>query len=334
MNATPDAVMDLIARALGPEASVRMEGPGRLALRAPGRRWMTLRLANWEERFASESDSEPTIWVLRRPRRAELEALRASGRSFVALTGAVRIQAPGLLVDRTDLRPLKRPATQGRRSAFSDRASLVARWLFDQRHESEWSITGMAREVAVSPSVVSYAVADLERRGLVQERTSHPERWIRLLDHRALLDQWTLEYDWRDNISLEVDAPLGSLRPFLSRLGSAGLRRWAAGLHAGASLFLPHTLVEQVHLYVDERGRDGLLRVAQRLGWQPALDGPVRLLSARYRTSVWYGARQREGVPVVSTLQLLLDLWNHPLRGREQAELLLEKHLQGVAGPT
>jgi hypothetical protein len=33
---------------------------------------------------------------------------------------------------------------------------------------------------------------------------------------------------------------------------------------------------------------------------------------------------------VVSTAQLIVDLWHYPVRGREQAELLLEKHVAGL----
>ncbi len=42
-----------------------------------------------------------------------------------------------------------------------------------------------------------------------------------------------------------------------------------------------------------------------------------------YRDSVWHGAREIADLPVVADLQLALDLWQYPLRGREQAEHLI-----------
>ena len=330
MNYDPDEVLAFLVRAVGEAGAVRYEGSDHVAVRAPGATWCALRLASWREEYLNESEREPTLWVLRRPRRAELEALRATGRSYVALNGAVRLQTPGLLVDRTDLRPMRRQVHVGRRSAFSDRASLIPRWLFGQPTDSEWSITGMARAIGVSPSVASYAVLDLERRQLVEERTGHPERWIRLVDHRQLVAQWAQEYDWKDNVGLAVDVPLGSTRRFLLRLQSMTMPRWAATLHAGASLLLPHAPPEQVHVYVDVRGRASLAELAETLGWRADPEGAVKLLAPRHRTSIWPGVRDVEGIPVVSDLQLLIDLWNHPLRGREQAEVILEKHLHAL----
>jgi hypothetical protein len=62
------------------------------------------------------------------------------------------------------------------------------------------------------------------------------------------------------------------------------------------------------------RNAEGLTRLSRRLDW----------------ASVWTGVTIRNQVPVVSDLQLILDLWNHPIRGIEQAELILEKHLLGL----
>jgi hypothetical protein len=104
---------------------------------------------------AAWSEQPPILWVLRRPKKGELEALRAAGQSFVALTGAVRIQVPGLLIDRTDLRRPNRTVQTGQRSAFSDRASLVPRWLFSQTPPTQWSLSKLAAASGVSPSVAS-----------------------------------------------------------------------------------------------------------------------------------------------------------------------------------
>lgn len=46
-----------------------------------------------------------------------------------------------------------------------------------------------------------------------------------------------------------------------------------------------------------------------------------------YMDSVWRGTRSVHGLPVVSTLQLILDLWHYPIRGREQAEHLITQAL-------
>jgi hypothetical protein len=256
-----------------------------------------------------------------------MEDLRSREQSFVALTGAVRLQAPGILIDRTDVRPASRAFRSVRRSAFSDKASLIPRTLFYQSPGGTFSLSGLAEAAGASPSVASYAVRDLARRQLVETTKLGRELKIRLTDHRALLEGWAREYDWQDNVAVTVQAPVGSPERFLRRLPTFGLPRFALTLYAGASLFLPHSPLEQVHLYVDVADDHGLSALVRNLGWPQAEDGRVHLLRPHYRQSLWEKTEARDGLPVASDLQLMLDLWNHPMRGREQAELILEKHL-------
>ena len=46
-----------------------------------------------------------------------------------------------------------------------------------------------------------------------------------------------------------------------------------------------------------------------------------------YRVSAFFDRQEASGLPVVSDLQLYLDLYDYPLRGREQAEQILERRL-------
>ncbi len=333
MNKLQEKGLALVAEALGESGTLSWEDPETVRITIDRGPSFSLRMALRRADDPSAFGPTPTLWILRRPKRRELQDLRANGQSFVALNGAVRIQAPGVLIDRTDLRLPAKGTRPTRRSAFSDRASLIARWLFYQPADSQWTITGLAESAGVSPSVASYAVQDLEQRHLVEAIAGGRERWTRLLEHRALIAQWAKEYDWRDNVSLTVQAPIGSPRRFLARLTALSLPRCAVTLQAGASLLLPHAPVEQIHLYVDLRSRARLADLTRRLDWPADSSGQFQFLLPYYKTSIWEGVREQDGVPVVSDLQLMIDLWNHPIRGREQAELLLEKHLLGLRSP-
>jgi len=76
--------------------------------------------------------------------------------------------------------------------------------------------------------------------------------------------------------------------------------------------------------------------LASELGWMPDISGNVILMQPHYRDSVWHNlsmstnssmnsknAIANRTVPVVSDVQLIVDLWNYPIRGRETAEQLL-----------
>jgi len=317
-------VLNLLTQAAGEAAEVRAVGETDVSISTGRGKPFRWRLASPE---APDTDSpHPIMWVLRRPSVAEMERRRRSGQSFVALNGAVRVQGPGLLIDRENLRP---PKTFSKgvssRSAFSDRASLVPRFLFAGGPEKEWSVSGLAEGTGLSPSGTSYALDDLVERGIVVVRKAGRQKMVRLPSRRALIEEWSREYHWRENRSVSVLAPVGIPERFLRRIGEEMTTRgWAATLHAGATLLVRHGLVEEVHLYVDAESEVELQAVAWEAGWEVGEGGALRLLLPRYPRSVWQGVTLVGGVPVVSPLQLILDLWNHPLRGLEQAEAILE----------
>jgi len=326
VNKLREEIVALIATALGNSGTVTWEPPGSVIISLDGGPTFGLEVAQPPKESHVPEASTPTLWVLRRPKRDTLERLRAQSQSFVALDGTVRLQSPGVLIDRNNVKQPNRASRTIPRSAFSNRASLIPRWLFTRPPDSDWTVSGLSHHAGVSLSVTSYAVKDLERRDLIEVRPRGRERLIRLIDHRQLLVQWAREYDWRDNPSLAVHAPVGSVQRFLQRLASLELPRYALTLQGAAFLLTPHAPVEKLHLYVDLRSRASVAALAQRLDWNPDPDGEFQFLLPYYKTSVWRGLRKRDGVPLVSDLQLMLDLWNHPIRGREQAELLLEKH--------
>ena len=100
--------------------------------------------------------------------------------------------------------------------------------------------------------------------------------------------------------------------------------RWALTMHAGAAQVAPHATWDRVHVYVDASSPADLLDAGASRGWEAADGGRVVLMKPYYRTSVWHNLQVANGFPVVSTLQLALDLWHYPLRGREQGEHLLQ----------
>lgn len=210
------------------------------------------------------------------------------------------------------------------RNPFADRSSRVPRLLFREGPGTEWTVTSLAEATGLAVSTVSYVIRALEKRRIVTVRPEWRERRIRLEDPEALIREWSRTYDYRDNPALPVQAPVGSPRRFLRRLPSLlSGHRWALTLHAGASLIAPHASWDRVHAYVDAATVSDLRAVARALDWAPDETGALVLLAPRYRTSVWWDAGLRKRLPVASRLQLILDLWRHPLRGREQAEELL-----------
>jgi hypothetical protein len=251
--------------------------------------------------------------------------LRGQDQSFIDLSGAVRLRLPWLFVDRTDLAPApKRSGLQETRNPFTDRGSLITRTLVDGGTARIWTIRELAGEADVSLGLTSYVVGALARRNLVSVHTEGRAKRVRLKDRVSVVEQWSREYDWQRNRWMSFHAPVGSTKRFFNRLPTIleGLR-WALTLQAGASLVAPHASWDQIHIYVATENDDDLQNVAVGAGWASSPEGRVVLMTPFYTDSVWHRCRSVRGLPVVSTLQLILDLWHYPIRGREQAEHMI-----------
>ena len=273
-----------------------------------------------------EDEDPPAILVLRRAPAARLRRLRAADRQFVDVArGIVRIRLPGLYVDRTDVRvPVESLPPQPRAflDPFGDRASLVSRLLVEQPTRA-WGAREIAAEAGVSTMTASHVLRQLREIGVVEVQKRGRAFEASLRDLRGLVEHWTRAYEWRRSACITVQAPIGSPERFLRRLPETlSGHRWALTLQAGASLVAPHAEWETVHAYVEVSDASMLVDVARSAGWEP---GPGRLVLIRpwYAHSAWRGMRTIRELPVVSDLQLVLDLWHYPVRGREQASEIL-----------
>jgi hypothetical protein len=206
---------------------------------------------------------------------------------------------------------------------FADRASMVARLLL-RSPDRTWGVRELADEAGTGLGSTSRVIRHLERWGHLRVDRAGRASVVGVADAMGLFTAWTSRYAWHQNAAVSFHAPIGSQPRFLDRLPSIlGRVRWAFTLQSGASLVAPHTLgSERIHIYVDPAAGP-LKEAGVRVGWRPAADGTVVLMNPYHKKSVWFDEQRCEGLPVVSTLQLALDLWHYPVRGREQAEHLL-----------
>ena len=113
-----------------------------------------------------------------------------------------------------------------------------------------------------------------------------------------------------------------------------GLRRaadpeWGLSLHGGASLVAGFVQFREVHLYIAPEQPKLEREFVRALQARPA-EGEANLvvLSPFYQHSVLFESRVVEGLRVVSDLQLFLDLSCFAQRGKEQADVILERRLR------
>lgn len=218
------------------------------------------------------------------------------------------------------------------RDPFADRASLLCRVLLEHPGE-EWSVRGLAQAAGVAPMLSSDVVRQLESARLLTTRPDGRKLLCRLVDPQGLLDAWTAAYRWDRNAAITVSAPIADEARFLRRLDTAITQRWALTLLAGAWRRMRYTPTDVLHLYVECDSVADLRALATNNDWPVDPAGRLVLMKPSYRTSVWFGASlhaagEPNPVLAVSDLQLILDLWWYPERGRETALQLWRPLLQ------
>lgn len=294
---------------------------------------IVLRAEAWKPRTDDHHlDRSNHVWVLRKAPIRVRNELRAQRRNFVDLVrGEVYLDLPNLLIDRVvksakpakiRVAPAPTPLTRPLVDPFADRASLVTRILLESPGTT-WTVTGLAEEAGVASMLSSHIVRQLAASHIVETEIDGRRLLVRLIAPRALLDAWVARYDWRRNTALTLAAPVGDEERFLHRFGSKmNERRWALTLQAGAWQRTKYSPADRLHAYVDVQSDGELKEIGQDLGWTPDPAGKLVLMRPAYRTSVWHKLRTIRDVSVVSDLQLIVDLWHYPIRGRETAEQL------------
>ncbi len=265
----------------------------------------------------------------------------------IDLAGIVTLRLPGLFIDRSDLKAKAAHVpsaafVSSTTDPFADRSSLVCRTLIAHATPtSGWHTRELARTTGLAVSRVSAVLNELVARGICRREADGARKRL-VTNRRALFEAWTSAYRWTDNTTLTVAAPVGDVDRFthtLQRLVPTGVD-WALTLTAGAARVAPHAPVDKIHCYMRSALPDALSDVqrdvhtplstlkdiASVCKWPEASDGRLVLLAPHYRMSVWHDMRRQHGINVVSDLQLALDCWFYPVRGREQAEHLLSAH--------
>ena len=204
---------------------------------------------------------------------------------------------------------------------FSPSASRIVRILLIYP-EREWSILNLSKEAGTGYGHTYRLVGTLLKMGL--SRKTETNR-VKPSNPGQLLTRWASYYDFA--LSNDVEAYYSMDREvdsFLERLSSAdvGSSKYALTLHAGAALVEPYVRPANVHIYIDTKEKS---KWEKRLELKLTELGGNIFLVKPYDEGIFYGVQEVRGLRVVSNVQLYVDLYNYPARGREAAEHLRKK---------
>lgn len=244
---------------------------------------------------------------------------REEGIGYLDLAGNCLLQLDDCYVERiVDRNPFPkrgRPA-----SLFAPISSRLLRALLEEPRRP-WTL----KDLAAASDVSLGQASNVCRRLMADGYAARTAEGIKVAQPGALLDAWRDAYPASSAPHAYYSFEREPQRLMARIAAEARQRQWryAVTSFSAASLIAPFVHgVGVVQAYVDPLAVDDWV---QALDLRPVEAGPNVLLVVPYDTGVFYRARTVQDVQLVGAIQLYLDLYSDPARGREQAEFLRQQ---------
>lgn len=213
------------------------------------------------------------------------------------------------------------------KNIFSDRSSLVLRALL-REPEKKWTLPDLEKE-GVSLGLASDVLSKAETQGYVERVLRGPESYTRLIRKEALLKDWISAYSFEQNdheFYLSTDKNfLKTCKEYLRQKK----KTFALTLYSASRLISPYVKDDRQFIYIDiERNEfSSFLKEAEtQLNlYKLVHGGNVCFTIPFYRSSIFRDSQAVKNFPVVSNLQLYLDLMTFPPTGTEEASHLISR---------
>jgi DNA-binding IclR family transcriptional regulator len=236
---------------------------------------------------------------------------------FVDFSGNCRLCFQQVFVERSGR---SNPSIKRRdlRSLYSPKASRILRVLLLEPRRA-WRVQSLAQQAGVSLGLVSNVKKLLVDREWIE---TTPDG-VRLAQPGPLLEEWAQRYSVRQNHTRDCYS-LRNIAEIEASLAELCRRRgYSCALtgHSGAARLVSAVRYQRVMVYVGGEPRS----LYSPLQLKEVASGANVSLLLPYDDGVFHGSQTFEDVPVVSPVQLYLDLRSLRGRGEEAAQRLLEE---------
>lgn len=255
--------------------------------------------------------------------------LRDSGIGYIDMAGNAWIISKGVFLDRCVKKPSQKP-TQVSQFRFSDKATLVIRMLFSGASLGVRQISALLKEKGfqLTPGYVSKTVASLMQDQYAIKEDSGK---VRLIRRNLLLEDWTASYVLKARRQ-PVEGwyyPEADMDVLARLIGNELVGSGALTDRSGASFVDPYAPFDTVDILLKDH--PSVVEKLYVIGAEPVDRGAnINLHTPAYPVSSFFGVHDVQGVPIVSDLQLYLDLRCQPKRGQEAADHLYDRILRSL----
>ena len=211
------------------------------------------------------------------------------------------------------------------KNIFSNRSSLILRALL-REPERKWILPDLEKE-GVSIGLASDVLSKAEAQGYVERVMKGPESYTRLIRKDALLKDWGNAYSFdRNDSNYYLSTDKNFLKNCLSYLKHKKIGHTLT-LYSASRLISPYVKDDRHFVYLDVPKEElslVLKDLERQLNFYRLVHGGnVCFTVPFYRSSVFRDSKIIKGSPVVSNLQLYLDLMTFPPTGPEEAAHLV-----------
>jgi len=243
---------------------------------------------------------------------------------YIDLNGNVFLKFDEVFIEKESRESRTRMRRQVK-DLFAPLSSRIIRILL-VNPEKSWTLSQLSKKADTSIGYAHKIAKTLEAKGYAIRDQNYK---LKLSRPRSLLDEWASKYDFLSENTLhnfytfERDANI-----FIKNIRDTADENnltYALTLHAGASLVAPYVRYTDVHFYVKSEETPQWKDV---LNLRPVESGGTVMLVEPYDEGVFWGIQKINEIKVVSNIQLYIDLFNYPARGREQAEFLRSKKIK------
>lgn len=210
---------------------------------------------------------------------------------------------------------------------FSDKASIVIRAMLSQPGK-KWVARDYESEFGVGRARAAAVLSKLRERGFVGGTRSGRLAHNIIQNRKQLLDEWLKYYSFEMNKVYLYYSAAGDVLPrlkkhFDTKNNSCG---YALTVHTGANLITNYVNTQTIYCYLKSSTFDEVsLDLRQTLDLKELKNGGnFCLIKPYYKNGIFLNNQTIKGYNIVSNLQLYLDLYHFPQRGRDHAQYLLK----------
>lgn len=245
---------------------------------------------------------------------------RQAGIGYADLAGNCFISFERVFIS-IEGKPNPFPQARDLRTIFSPAASRVIRALLVDPYIA-WKIENLSRKAGVSIGLV----AKVKKILLDREWATEKDVGFALTKPKDAIQEWASQYNYRRNRVKEFyslkDEP--TIEQELRDYCSGENIQLALTLFSGASRVAPYTKFKGVFAYVGTGTED----IENALGLRTVTTGPNVILLEPYDKGVFYNSTYYNQMPVVSPIQLYLDLKGYKGRGEDAAQFLFDQVIE------